>query len=166
MVFPHFLTELENALRFEMGEVGVQIMRNKFSTNTIKRGERVDKVSGLIDMLLSQNRSGIVFKSTWVEKMMAVNTEGAEEEYRGISEEGELFLHAAIKKIKASIFKSISECGLQEGSSVKKDFDKIMTTYTDDMRGNACWSTTHHSRSTKKRRSADIMQRSQRRRRL
>ena len=45
VVFPHFLTEVENALRFEMGEVGVQIMRNKFSMNTIKRGERVDKVS-------------------------------------------------------------------------------------------------------------------------
>ena len=48
VIFPHFRQDLENALRFELGEVGVMILRNQFPMNTIKRGERVDKVPGLI----------------------------------------------------------------------------------------------------------------------
>ena len=47
VVFPHLLAELENALRFEMGEVGVRIVRNKFLMNTIYRGMRAADVSGV-----------------------------------------------------------------------------------------------------------------------
>ena len=67
VIFPHFRQVLENALRFELGEVGVMILRNQFPMDTIKRGERVDKVPGLITMLLAKNRSDIQFKSSWIE---------------------------------------------------------------------------------------------------
>ena len=125
MIFPHFRQDLENALRFELGEVGVMILRNQFPMNTIKRGERVDKVPGLITMLLAKNRSDIQFKSSWIETTKEVDIADPEKEYDVITAEGEMNLRAAIVKIKLSIFNSISEHGLQEGSSVKKDFDKL-----------------------------------------
>ena len=36
VIFPHFRQVLENALRFELGEVGVMILRNQFPMDTIK----------------------------------------------------------------------------------------------------------------------------------
>ena len=132
VIFPHFRQVLENALRFELGEVGVMILRNQFPMDTIKRGERVDKVPGLITMLLAKNRSDIQFKSSWIETTKEVDIADPEKEYDVITAEGEMNLRAAIVKIKSSIFNSISEHGLQEGSSVKKDFDKLKTTYTEN----------------------------------
>ena len=81
VIFPHFRQDLENALRFELGEVGVMILRNQFPMNTIKRGERVDKVPGLITMLLAKNRSDIQFKSSWIETTKEVDIADPEKEY-------------------------------------------------------------------------------------
>ena len=106
VIFPHFRQDLENALRFELGEVGVMILRNQFPMNTIKRGERVDKVPGLITMLLAKNRSDIQFKSSWIETTKEVDIADPEKEYDVITAEGEMNLRAAIVKIKSSIFNS------------------------------------------------------------
>ena len=63
VAWPHFFQDVENALRFEMGEVGIMILHNKFPMNSIQRGERVDQEPGLIKMLLSANRSQITASS-------------------------------------------------------------------------------------------------------
>ena len=68
VAWPHFFQDVENALRFEMGDVGIMILHNKFPMNSIQRGERVNQEPGLIKMLLSANRSQITFKSAWTEK--------------------------------------------------------------------------------------------------
>ena len=63
VAWPHFFQDVENALKFEMGNVGNMILNNKFPVNSVQRGERVDQEPGLIKMLLSTNRSLITFKS-------------------------------------------------------------------------------------------------------
>ena len=65
--WPHFFQDVENALRFEMGEVGIMILHNKFPMNLVQRGESVALEPGLIKMLLSANRSQITFRSAWTE---------------------------------------------------------------------------------------------------
>ena len=94
VIFPHFRQDLENALRFELGEVGVMILRNQFPMNTIKRGERVDKVPGLITMLLAKNRSDIQFKSSWIETTKEVDIADPEKEYDVITAEGEVSMRS------------------------------------------------------------------------
>ena len=57
VTWPHFFQDVENALRFEMGNVGIMILNNTFPVNSVQRGGRVDQEPGLIKMLLSTNRS-------------------------------------------------------------------------------------------------------------
>ena len=63
VAWPHFFQDVENALKFEMGNVGTMILNNTFPVNSVQRGERVDQEPGLIKMLLSANRSQITFRS-------------------------------------------------------------------------------------------------------
>ena len=107
VAWPHFFQDVENALRFEMGEVGIMILHNKFPVNSVQRGERVDQEPGLIKMLLSTNRSLITFKSAWTETK-EINGENVDV----ITSEGEMNLLAALKKVKSSIFQSLSTHGL------------------------------------------------------
>ena len=48
VIFPHFRQDLENALRFELGEVGVMILRNQFPMNTM-----YDSIKGNFEKLSS-----------------------------------------------------------------------------------------------------------------
>ena len=106
VAWPHFFQDVENALRFEMGEVGIMILHDKYPMKAIQRGERVDREPGLIKMLLSGNRSMITFRSAWTE-----TKEISGENVDVITSEGEMNLLAALSKVKSSIFSSISTHG-------------------------------------------------------
>ena len=127
VAWPHFFQDVENALKFEMGNVGNMILNNKFPVNSVQRGERVDQEPGLIKMLLSTNRSLITFKSAWTETK-EINGDNVDV----ITSEGEMNLLAALEKVKSSIFSSISTHGLVEGTAVKKDFDCLRPTYSEN----------------------------------
>ena len=102
VAWPHFFQDMENALRFEMGEVGIMILHDKYPMKAIQRGERVDQEPGLIKMLLSENRSQITFRSAWTETK-EINGNDIDV----ITSEGEMNMLAALSNVKSSIVETL-----------------------------------------------------------
>ena len=109
VAWPHFFQDVENALKFEMGNVGNMILNNKFPVHSVQRGGRVDQEPGLIKMLLSTNRSLITFKSAWTETK-EINGDNVDV----ITSEGEMNLLAALWRSTSSV--NMRVWGIQSAS--------------------------------------------------
>ena len=47
VAWPHFFQDIENALKFEMGNVGNMILNNQYPVHAVQRGQRVDQERGI-----------------------------------------------------------------------------------------------------------------------
>ena len=67
VAYPHWKQDLKNRVKFELGEVGVEIIDGTFDLNAVRRGKPVEPVQDLVDALIVKNRSSVVFRSAWIE---------------------------------------------------------------------------------------------------
>ena len=61
VVFPEWKQKLFDRMKFECGQVAVDVVEGRFKAESVRVGEDIDTVTGLVNMLIASNRTGIKF---------------------------------------------------------------------------------------------------------
>ena len=87
VVFPEWKQKLFDRMKFECGQVAVDIVEGRFKAESVRVGEDIDTVTGLVNMLIAQNRTGIKFDARWFQNV---------DERNVITQIGEMSIRAAV----------------------------------------------------------------------
>ena len=152
-VFPVWLKELTKKVKFDVGDIGVRIIKGEVRRGDIKTGDRAYDHRDLIQLCLTKGGRGVtVFTKDWLEvdegqggrgrgrgrgrggRGRGQGAEDADDVFGGrvLTYIGALNLQECVTNVFKSYFNSIAEYGLVQGSEVHKECVKLEEKYNEN----------------------------------